>query len=65
MHIKVGDFHPELQHQVPRLRRMAKLMRVPGVSESLTGFGAERWGAMWRDLIAQRSPYLAAWMITR
>ena len=31
MHIKVGDFHPELQHQVPRLRRMAKLMRVPGV----------------------------------
>ena len=31
MHIEVGDFHPELQHQVPRLRRMAKLMRVPGV----------------------------------
>ena len=31
MHIKVGDFHAELQHQVPRLRRMAKLMRVPGV----------------------------------
>ena len=31
MHIAVGDFHPELQHQVPRLRRMAKLMRVPGV----------------------------------
>ena len=31
MHIEVGDFHPELQHQVPRLRRIAKLMRVPGV----------------------------------
>ena len=31
MHIEVGDFHPELQHQVARLRRMAKLMRVPGV----------------------------------
>ena len=31
MHIEVGDFHPELQHQVPRLRRMAKLMRVLGV----------------------------------
>ena len=31
MHIEVGDFHPEIQHQVPRLRRMAKLMRVPGV----------------------------------
>ncbi len=31
MHIEVGDFHPELQHQVPRLRRMARLMRVPGV----------------------------------
>ena len=31
MHIELGDFHPELQHQVPRLRRMAKLMRVPGV----------------------------------
>lgn len=31
MHIEVGDFHPELKHQVPRLRRMAKLMRVPGV----------------------------------
>ena len=31
MHIEVADFHPELQHQVPRLRRMAKLMRVPGV----------------------------------
>ena len=31
MHIKVGDFHAELQHQVPSLRRMAKLMRVPGV----------------------------------
>jgi acetyl esterase/lipase len=31
MHIEVGDFHPELQHQVPRLRRMARLMRIPGV----------------------------------
>ena len=31
MHIEVSGFHPELQHQVPRLRRMAKLMRVPGV----------------------------------
>ena len=31
MHIEVGDFHPELQHQVPRLRRIAQLMRVPGV----------------------------------
>ena len=31
MHIEVGDFHPELQHQVPRLRLRTKLMRVPGV----------------------------------
>jgi len=31
MHIEVDDFHPELQHQVPRLRRMARLMRIPGV----------------------------------
>ena len=31
MHIEVGDFHPELQHQVPGLRRMARLMRIPGV----------------------------------
>jgi acetyl esterase/lipase len=31
MHIEVDNFHPELQHQVPRLRRMARLMRIPGV----------------------------------
>lgn len=31
MHLKVEDFHPELQQQVPGLRRMSKLMRLPGV----------------------------------
>lgn len=30
MHIKVEEFHPDLQQQVPRLRRMARLMKVPG-----------------------------------
>lgn len=31
MHIEIDDFHPELQHQVPRLRRISKLMQIPGV----------------------------------
>ena len=31
MHLKVSEFHPELQHQIPALRRRTKLMRIPGV----------------------------------
>ena len=31
MHVKVSEFHPELQHQIPEMRRRTKLMRIPGV----------------------------------
>ena len=30
MHIKDKEFHPDLQPQVPALRRMARLMKIPG-----------------------------------
>lgn len=30
MHIANEEFHPDLQSQVPRLRRMVRLMKVPG-----------------------------------
>ena len=30
MHIRDDEFHPDLQSQVPGLRRMARLMKIPG-----------------------------------
>ena len=30
MHIRDEEFHPDLQSQVPGLRRMARLMKIPG-----------------------------------
>ena len=30
MHIRDEEFHPDLQPQVPALRRMARLMKIPG-----------------------------------